>query len=205
MTGNTKPQIGQSSGNPVVPQSADAGTSLQTANGDFYDAVSGVLRTARAKAYRAINSTMVEAYWNVGRMIVEEEQRGQERAEYGTRLLQNLAIRLSTEFGRGYGENNLRNFRQLYLTFPAPEEAGEIRYALRSELTWTHYRDLMRVENLQARLWYLNEAADQNWSTRALTRQINSHYYERLLMSRDKEPVIQEMMRAVCHLSGLCL
>jgi len=122
---------------------------------------------------------MVEAYWNIGWKIVEEEQRGQERAEYGAALLRNLSIRLTAEFGAGFDERELRRMRQFYSSFP-------IRGALRPELAWTHYRLLIRVDKPDARTWYLKEAADQNWSTRALERQINSLYYERLLISRDK-------------------
>ncbi len=176
---------------------------------EFYEAIAETLRAARTKAYRAVNFTMVEAYWNAGRMIVEEEQKGKDRAGYGQALLTNLSIRLTKEFGNGFTERNLRNFRQFYLWLPIrhalraespkiqkngllPDNMGSIRYALRSELTWTHYRLLLRVENPEAREWYMNEAADQNWSTRALERQINSLYYERLRMSRDKAPVKAE-------------
>lgn len=152
---------------------------------EFYQHIAGVLRTARSSAYRAINSIMVEAYWNVGRMIVEEEQQGQKRAEYGSHLLRELSARLTGEFGNSFSERNLRNFRQFYLCFP-------IWNALRSKLTWTHYRALMRVENSDAREWYMKEATDQNWSTRVLQRQINSLYYDRLRMSHDKAPVQRE-------------
>ncbi len=176
---------------------------------EFYQSVAEVLRTARSNAYQAVNFTMVEAYWNIGRMIVEEEQHGKERAEYGQNLLMNLAVRLTEEFGNGYSERNLRNFRQFYLSFPIrnavrsespegqrskfpPDNPESILYALRRELRWTHYRLLMRVEKPAARTWYMNEATGQNWSTRALERQINSLYYERLLMSRDKASVEAE-------------
>ena len=161
-----------------------------------YESVADLLRTARGKAYRAVNTVMAEAYWNnVGRMIVEEEQQGKERAEYGAFLIRNLSLRLTEEFGKGYTETNLRYFRQFYATFPAAR-SSEIRHSLRDELTWTHYRLLMRVEKPEARAWYLNEAADQNWNTRVLERQINSLYYERLKMSHDKKPVVKEMQKA---------
>ncbi len=161
---------------------------------EFYESVADLLRTARGKAYRAVNTVMAEAYWNVGRMIVEEEQHGKERAEYGAFLIRNLSLRLTEEFGKGYTETNLRYFRQFYATFPA-SRSSKIRHSLRDELTWTHYRLLMRVEKPEARAWYLNEAADQNWNTRVLDRQINSLYYERLKMSRDKKPAIKEMQK----------
>jgi predicted nuclease of restriction endonuclease-like (RecB) superfamily len=154
---------------------------------EFYEAVADVLRAARSKAYRAIDFAMVESYWNTGRMIVEEEQQGKERAEYGAYLLRNLALRLTGEFGKGFDERELRKMRQFYAVFP-------IRDALRPELSWTHYRTLIRVDKEAARLYYLHEAAGQNWSTRVLERQINSLYYERLMMSRDKKPVVEEML-----------
>jgi predicted nuclease of restriction endonuclease-like (RecB) superfamily len=163
----------------------------RSANGvipaDFYQAVAEVLRNARASSYRAVNFIMVEAYWNIGQLIVTEEQQGKERAEYGALLICNLSVRLSGEFGRGFSEQTLWNIRQFFLTFP-------ILSALRRELRWTHYRSLMRVEKPKAREWYMKEAAEQNWSTRALERQINSLYYERLLMSREKAPVVDEML-----------
>ncbi|MDI6808884.1 MAG: PDDEXK nuclease domain-containing protein [Candidatus Eisenbacteria bacterium] len=171
---------------------------------EFYRGVAEILHNARRSAYRAINFAMVEAYWKVGRMIVEEEQQGREKAEYGRGLLKELSTRLTQDFGKGFGESNLRYIRQFYLTFPICDAlrhkssthsapiGSEILHALRGELRWTHYRLLMRVEEPKARTWYMNEAADQNWSTRALERQINSLYYERLLASRDKRPVQEE-------------
>ncbi len=164
---------------PSPPQGGEGRGEGVTHHQDFYHNVAEILRAARGNAYRAVNFAMVEAYWNVGRMIVEEEQQGKERAEYGAFLIQNLAVRLSNEFGRGFSEPSLWNMRQYYQCFP-------ILSALRRELTWTHYKSLIRVENETARAWYLKEAAEQNWSTRVLERQINSLYYERLLMSRDK-------------------
>lgn len=182
-------------------------------SGEFYQSIVDILRNARSNAYRAVNFVMVEAYWNIGRMIVEEEQQGKERAGYGAALLKNLATRLTVEFGEPFSERNLRHFRQFYLCFPIRNAlrseslssfttaSSEIRGALRPELAWTHYRLLMRVENTKAREYYLNEAADQNWSTRALERQINSLYYERMLMSRDKAPVMEEMQEKIAPLA----
>ena len=174
---------------------------LSATRRDFYQSIAEILRAARANAYRAVNFAMVEAYWNVGRMIVEEEQQGKERAEYGAALIKNLSVRLCGEFGKGFTESNLWNFRQFYLAFPAQDPRNQKLYALRRELTWTHYRLLMRVGKPDARAWYLKEAADQNWSTRALERQINSLYYERLLMSRDKAAVTEEMQQKTVPLA----
>lgn len=171
-----------------------------TRHTDFYQSIAEVLRAARANAYRAVNFAMVEAYWNVGRMIVEEEQQGKERAEYGAALLRNLSIRLTQEFGKGFTETNLKYFRQFYLAFPAQTASG-IGHTLCDQLTWSHYRLLMRVEKLGARAWYLREAAGQNWTVSALERQINSLYYERLLLSRDHAPVIEEMQAKTAPLT----
>lgn len=167
---------------------------------DFYQSIADILRVARTNTHRAVNLAMVEAYWNIGRKIVEEEQQGKERAEYGAALIKNLSVRLSGEFGKGFTESNLWNFRQFYLAFSAQDTRNQKLYALRRELTWSHYRILMRVEKPDARAWYLKEAADQNWSTRALERQINSLYYERLLMSRDKAAVTEEMQQKTAPL-----
>ena len=128
---------------------------------------------------------MVTAYWNIGRLIVEDEQQGSTRAEYGKAVLADLSVRLTEEFGKGFTEANLRNMRQFYQCFPNC-------YALRSELTWTHYRLLIRVQDEDARQWYMNEAAEQTWSSRQLDRQISVLYYERLLASKDTRPVREE-------------
>ena len=151
---------------------------------DFYERVSSILVVARNKAYAAVNFAMVQAYWEVGRTIVDE-QGGKDRSDYGNHLIEELSKKLTANFGRGFTAANLRNMRQFYLVFP-------IRDALRSELSWTHYRRLMRVEDDRARAWYMNEAADEHWSSRQLDRQISTLYYERLLASRDKAPVEEE-------------
>ncbi|MBI5915076.1 MAG: DUF1016 domain-containing protein, partial [Bacteroidetes bacterium] len=143
----------------------------------LWQAARGVIQSVRAQAHRAINSAMLSAYWELGRLIVEEEQHGKERADYGEALVESLATRLTEEFGKGFTRDNLWLMRQFYLTFPIPD-------ALRRELTWTHYRLLMRVQNEQARQFYEEESIRAGWSTRALERQIHSFYYERLLASR---------------------
>jgi predicted nuclease of restriction endonuclease-like (RecB) superfamily len=143
-----------------------------------------ILAKARQKSYQAINSAMVEAYWKIGEKIVLEEQNGNNRAAYGESILKDLSIALTQEFGKGFSYANLRNFRQFYLTYPDPE----ICYALSSKLTWTHHRLIMRVENKDARNYYLNECEHQNWSSRVLERNINTFYYQRTLSSHPPFP-----------------
>lgn len=150
---------------------------------DIYIAeIRTILAQARQNAYQAINSAMVDAYWLIGKRIVEEEQKGKQKAEYGEALLKKLSIALTKEFGKGFSYSNLRNFRQFYLTYPNPE----ICYALRSKLSWTHHRLIMRVENAEARDYYLKESIEQNWSSRQLECNISTFYYQRLLSSKNK-------------------
>lgn len=130
---------------------------------------------------------MVEAYWNIGRVIVEK-QGGNDKAEYGTALLKNLSKEMTKEFGKGFTLTNLKYMRQFYLTFPKS-------YALHSELSWTHYRLFMRVENDNARNFYMEECIKSNWSTRQLERQITTLFYERILSSKNKEKVAQEIYK----------
>ena len=151
----------------------------------LYSDIRVILANARKRTYHAINFTMVESYWMIGQTIVEHEQHGEVRAAYGKSVLKDLAARLTSDFGKGFDERELRKMRQFYLTF-------QIRDTLRPELTWSHYRRLISVENEQARLWYMNEAANGVWSTRQLDRQISTLYYERLLASREKESVRRE-------------
>lgn len=151
---------------------------------DFYNRISDILSSARKRAYAAVNYSMVLAYWEIGRSVVEE-QGGEERAAYGDKLIEGLSARLTEDFGKGFDTSNLRYMRLFYLAFP-------IRDSLRHELTWTHYRKLSKVKDDKARAWYMNEAADQQWSTRQLDRQISTLYYDRLLASRDKVPVVAE-------------
>lgn len=154
----------------------------------LYREVSSILSAARSKAYVAVNFTMVEAYWEIGRSIVEQ-QGGEERAEYGEALIAALSEKLTADFGKGFDARNLRFMRQFHLAFP-------IRYALRTELSWTHYRRLSRIPDPDARMWYMNECADAKWSTRQLERQINTMFRERLLASKDKDAVSAEIARS---------
>ncbi len=179
---------------------------LSTGN-SLYREIRAVLEDARHSAYRAVNFAMVRAYWQIGYLIVEHEQAGQVRAEYGRAVLRGLSDRLTREFGRGYSVQALRNMRQFYRTFSkrsalrseslqttqlASRKHFDAYAVMRNELTWTHYKILIRVENPDARQWYMNEAAEQNWSTRQLSRQIAALYYERLLASRERKSVEQE-------------
>lgn len=147
--------------------------------------IARIIEQVRGQIRQSINTAMVDSYWQIGRLIVEHEQNGEARAEYGKQQLQYLSKQLTEQFGKGFDVGNLRNMRQFYLTYP-------IHDALRSELSWTHYRCLMRIENPQARDWYAQEAIAQAWSVRALERQIGVLYYERLLASKDKTLVEQE-------------
>jgi predicted nuclease of restriction endonuclease-like (RecB) superfamily len=148
-------------------------------------ALRSLITQARQQVLRQVDVVQVQTCWQIGRHIVEFEQGGHARAEYGQRLLSQLARALTQEFGKGFDASNLRYMRLFYQAFP-------IRDALRHKLSWTHYRVLTRVENEAARLWYLQEAAEQNWSSRALERQIGTMYYERLLLSQDKAAVAAE-------------
>lgn len=208
----------------------------------LYGRIREILQTAKAHVARSVNTTQVVANWLIGREIVEEEQRGKDRAGYGDQLLEELSVRLGRDFGRGYSTQNLRFIRQFYWTYPRLLGDAKIRYALRSELdsgtkpkpgrtlpapssshielpirhaargeldvrpiadtrgrppwkpgrlhanlSWTHYRTLLRVDQHDVRAFYDIEALQNNWSARELERQINSLLYERLALSRDKK------------------
>ena len=153
----------------------------------FYEQIKRILSEARNKVYQTANFAMVEAYWNIGKSIVEQQD-GYEKAEYGSRLIAELSKQMIVDFGKGFTLTNLKYMRQFYLTFPNS-------HALRDELSWTHYRLLMRVENENAREFYTEEAIKSNWSTRQLERQINSFFYERLLSSQNKETVSEEIQK----------
>jgi predicted nuclease of restriction endonuclease-like (RecB) superfamily len=154
-----------------------------------------LIADSRQQVLRAVDVVQVQTCWHIGQHIVEFEQGGAQRAAYGRGLLAQLGQALTTEFGRGFEERNLRNMRAFYVTFPN-------RNALRSELSWTHYRLLLRVDSAEARQWYVQEAASQNWSTRALERQIGSLYYERLLLSQDKAAVSAEAQANIAALEN---
>ena len=155
-------------------------TSIESlSQASLYESIRSLLLASRTQVRQTVNTAMVQTYWHIGRMIVEDEQGGQKRAAYGKQVLPALAKRLTQEFGSGFSAPSLWNYRQFYLCFP-------ILSAVRRELTWTHYKSLLRIENLTAREWYAQEAAEQGWSVRALDRQISTLYYERLLSTQDK-------------------
>lgn len=191
----------------------------------FYNQVFDVLKQARTYANRTINFTAVIANWHIGRLIVEEEQNGAVRAEYGKFIIKELSDRLTQDFGKGYDTTNLKLFRKFYHEFPywqLENTKGDIvsnllpefelyqkgdslchqldcvdnknikSYNLRIDLSWSHYRILMRVQNPEARQYYIYEAANENWNVEQLKRQINSFYYERLLATNDKQAVKDE-------------
>ncbi|MBK6295748.1 MAG: DUF1016 family protein [Rhodoferax sp.] len=152
-----------------------------------------LIADSRQQVLRAVDVVQVQTYWHIGRHIVEFEQGGAQRAAYGRRLLPQLGQALSAEFGKGFDTTNLRHMRAFYQAFP-------IRDAVRRELSWTHYRLLLRVDSAEARQWYVQEAAAHNWSTRALERQIGSLYYDRLLLSQDKAAVTAEAQANIATL-----
>ena len=157
-----------------APQSEDAHRSIR-----------GYVIEAQRQVYTAVNAAMVTAYWNIGKAIYEVCGEN-DRAAYGKQVLKYISERLTEEFGKGFNTRNLRYMRQFYVTFPNVN-------ALRSELSWTHYRSLMKVNDAKARAFYLEECVKAGWSSRQLERQINTLFYQRILASRDKESVVAEI------------
>lgn len=154
---------------------------------DFYNNIKCLLQEAKQKVEIAVNSAMVITYWNIGKMIVEK-QNGQERAEYGEKLILELAKQMTIDFGKGFGKRNLERMRNFYMTFP-------IASTVSSQLSWSHYLELISVANEERRNFYLNECIKANWSVRQLSRQIASSYYDRLLATKleNKEDVKNEI------------
>ena len=144
----------------------------------IYQNIRTVLVSARQKVYSAVNSAMVEAYWEIGRQIMEAQKN--QRAEYGTGLIKYLAEHLTKEFGKGFTITNLKYMRQFYTAF-------QIGHAPRDQLSWTHYRLLMKIDNIPRREFYLKECVENNWSSRQLERQITTFYYDRLLATRKED------------------
>lgn len=148
-------------------------------------AIAQQIEQARGQVRQAVNTAMVQSYWEIGRLIVEHEQQGNRRAEYGKQQLQQLSHQLTERLGKGFDVTNLRNMRRFYQAFP-------IRETVSLELSWSHYNLLAKVDNPSARTWYQQEAEQHSWSVRALERQISTLYYERLLASQDKSLVASE-------------
>lgn len=153
------------------------------------DDVKLIVERGLREAYRSVNTVSIMTYWNVGKRIVEEEQHGASRAEYGKQVLKDLAQELVPLYGSSYSERNLYSMRQFFLYF----KDLEILNSRVQNLSWTHYRMLLRVPDENARYWYLREASEEMWSVRTLSRNIGSQYYYRLLQSPQKEKVIAEM------------
>jgi predicted nuclease of restriction endonuclease-like (RecB) superfamily len=171
---------------------------------DLYLKISGLLQAARQNVVRAVNQTMVYTYYEIGRNIVEDEQQGKERAEYGKKVLKELSLKLTKEFGKGFSVQNLENMRKFYLLYTQEEHLESlsrdaeksqslIRISERSKstLSWTHYLVLIRIENKDERNFYEIESLNNNWSVRELKRQFDSALYERLVLSHDKKGVKQ--------------
>lgn len=179
-----------------------------------------IVSKARSKAFAAVNYSLVERNWRIGQRIVEQEQNGASRAEYGKHVIEIASAALTEEFGKGFSETNIMNFKKFYLKFKEltiPQTVSEEfkkqkQQTLSDELSshfqkgqtppaqfelrllpWSHYERLIRVEDKKAREWYAKEAFEQGWSFRTLNRNINTLYYERLLMSKKKQPVVNEM------------
>ena len=179
-----------------------------------------IVSKARSKAFAAVNYSLVERNWRIGQRIVEEEQNGASRAEYGKHVIEIASAALTEEFGKGFSYTNIANYKRFYLTFnnlqilqtvseefkkqkhqtlsdessllPQKGQTQSAQFELRL-LPWSHYERLIRVEDKKAREWYAKEAFEQGWSFRTLNRNINTLYYERLLMSKKKQPVVNEM------------
>lgn len=156
---------------------------------EAYRQIRSYVIDAQKTIYSAVNTAMVAAYWNIGKEIYEICGES-DRAAYGKQVLKEIAERLSAEFGKGFDAGNLRNMRQFYLTFPKKD-------TLMGELSWSHYRLLMRVKDPEARTFYSEEAAKSGWSVRQLQRQINTMYYHRILSSKDKASVASEIETTV--------
>lgn len=163
-------------------------------NNNLYKKIADLLSAAKQNVVRTVNQTMVYTYYEIGRMIVEDEQQGKERAEYGKQVLKELSKRLSADFGRGFSVQNLENMRKFFVLYSAEQKSQSlIRISEKnnSALSWTHYLVLIRIENKDERSFYEIESLNNNWSVRELKRQFDAALYERLALSRDKKGVKQ--------------
>ena len=153
----------------------------------FYQEVHAILDEAKSKIYEAANNIMTYAYWNVGKRIIEQKQKGNRKAKYGSYLIKRLSQELSDEYGTGFSVANIRNCRQLYLTFPK-ESYG---YSLIGKIHWSHLRTIMRLDDEEERNFYLKEVANEYWSVKELERNIKSGYYKRILSTQFPDKVGQ--------------
>lgn len=151
---------------------------------DFFNRVSDLLKRARESVVQTVNKTMVYTYYEIGKIIVEEEQAGSKRAEYGKQLLQELSKRLTSEFGKGFSTTNIKQMRSFYLVYSKGQKASD-----EFRLSWSHYLKLMRIDNKDERKFYEIEAFQNNWSLKELQRQFDTALYERLVLSRDKQKI----------------
>ena len=156
---------------------------------NFYNRIADLLKEARRSVVQIVNKTMVYTYFEIGRMIVEEEQNGKERAEYGKHLLEELSKRLKSEFGKGFSVDNLENMRKFYIAYSISETVSRNLDILDFQLGWSHYLKLIRIEDKAERKFYEIEATQNNWSLRELRRQCDSALYQRLALSKDKGAV----------------
>ena len=164
------------------------------ADKNLYSKIAEILQSARQTVVRAVNQTMVYTYFEIGQMIVDDEQQGKERAEYGKQVLKELSAKLAVDFGKGFSVQNLENMLKFYQLYQSDEKSQSPIRILEKEnaaLSWTHYLVLIRVENKDERQFYEIEALNNNWSVRELKRQVDSDLYERLSLSRDKKGVTQ--------------
>jgi len=152
----------------------------------LYIKVSGLLKTAQNKVLQTLNTTMVATYFEIGKMIVEEEQQGKERAKYGDQLIFGLSNKLSSDFGKGYSLTNIKQMRSFYLTYSKSQTLSD-----QFHLSWSHYLFLMRIDDENERSFYEIESFKNNWSLRELKRQFNSALFTRLALSRDKNQIAE--------------
>jgi predicted nuclease of restriction endonuclease-like (RecB) superfamily len=150
---------------------------------DFIHAIQSIIAAAKDRAIRSVDTERVLMYWQIGKIIFEEEQQGKDRADYGEFLIKSLANALEPQYGTGFSYRQLNSFRQFYRAFP-------IVNALRSQFSWTHYRTLLRIDNQDKKEFYIAEASKNNWTARQLERQVNSQLFERLLLSNDVQSVL---------------
>ncbi len=163
---------------------------MEIQSNPVYQSIKEIIQCSRERIFRMANSTLLDTYWQIGKLIVEDEQQGNAKAEYGKATLKNLATQLTLEFGKGFDYTNLTNMRKFYQAFP-------ILDTLRQELSWSHYRLLSRLDTEQKRKYYQTEAIEANWNSRELQRQINSLAFERVVkhLPENNQPNIQSLIK----------